>query len=415
MRKLSLFLTLLAATSLVNLRNGPLHFLLWLPKLLATALSPLLALASGLLALVGLRRRDWLLVGLGMGGTAVSLRHFLAIATPRHADMSVAFGPEWQKRLPPQIATRFSARPWQPLVYGEPRGQVWRNVRYGYNPDAGVPLYADILSPPAGVTPSGLGIIFIHGGAWRFGRRNISKFPYFRQLAGQGHLIMDIDYTLNPLGTIPGMVRDVKRAIIWLKAHATEYNIDPERIALLGQSAGGHLALLAAYTPNYVGWQPKNVAGDTSVRAVVSFYGPPDMIALHDDMVARFGSVLTDDVLEQVNGLLSRVREDTLVPVISDLVGEPLAERPDIYRLLSPSTYVDAGCPPTLLLYGTHDVFVDHLSAERLYKSLRQANVPVVYLPLPGCEHTFESVLPRVSPAAQTAVYHLERFLALMV
>jgi acetyl esterase/lipase len=415
MRYLSFFLTLLAATSLASPRNGPLHFLLWVPKLLATALAPLLALASFLLTLLGGQRRDWLLTGVGAAGTAVALRHFVAIVAPRRALMSDAFGPDWEARLPPDIATRFSARPWRPLVYGERNGQVWRNVRYGYNAEADNPLYADLLSPPPDVPPSGLAIIFVHGGAWRFGRRNISKFPYFRQLAEQGHLVMDIDYTLNPQASVPGMVMDVKRAIIWLKAHAADYNLNPERIVLVGQSAGGHLALLAAYTPNYTGLQPKDVAGDTSVRAVISFYGPPDMIALHHDIEARFGSVLTENVLERVNGLLTWVGEDEVAHGVPGLIGGSLEEIPDMYRLISPITYVDADCPPTLLLHGTHDVLVDHQVTGRLHEALQAAGVPVVYLPLPGCEHTFESVLPRVSPAAQTAVYYMERFLALMV
>lgn len=415
MRRIALFLTLLAATSLVNPRNGPLHFLFWVPKLLATALAPLLALASWLLTLLGWLRRDWLLAGLGAAGTAVALQHFLAIATPRDAIMADAFGQDWETRLPPEIAARFSARPWRPLVFGEPKGLIRRNVVYGQNPDATRPLVADLLSPPLGVSPSGLAIIYVHGGAWRFGRRNIGKFPYFRQLAGQGHLVMDIDYTLNPQTSVPGMVMDVKRAIIWLKAHAADYDVNPERIVLVGQSAGGHLALLAAYTPNYLGLQPRDVSGDTSVRAVVSYYGPPDMVALHNDVVARFGTVFTEPVLDRVNELLARFGERGVSHGISGLVGGSLEEIPEMYRLISPITYVDADCPPTLLLHGTHDFLVDNSSAKRLHQALSLAAVPVVYLPLPGCEHTFEAILPRVSPAAQTAVYYMERFLALMV
>jgi acetyl esterase/lipase len=414
MRPITLFLTLLAATSLVNPRNGPLHFIFWVPKLLATALAPLLALASGLLTLLAWWRRDWRMAGVGAVGTAVSLNHFLALATPHDRAMADAFGPDWEARLPPARAARFSARRWRPLVYGEPKGFVWRNVTYGQNPESGAPLCADLIVPPSRVAPSGLGIIFVHGGAWRFGRRNIGNFPYFRQLVAQGHLIMDIDYTLNPKTSVPGMVMDVKRAIIWLKAHAAAYKLNPERIALIGQSAGGHLALLAAYTPNYLAFQPKELTGDTSVRAVVSYYGPPDMTALHKDVEARFGSVMTERRLERVNRLLARFGEDAVSGGISGLVGGPMEEIPEMYRLISPVTYVDADCPPTLLFYGTHDVFVNHLAAERLHQALSLAGVPVVYLPLPGCDHAFEAVLPRVSPAAQTAVYYMERFLALM-
>ncbi len=420
MRLLSLFITLTAASSLVNPRQGVLHFFLWLPKLLVTALSPLLTVVSWLLALLGRRRGDPWLMGLGVAGTAVALRHFAAVTAPRETALSDAFGPDWEARIPVPMHARLSRRRWRPLIVGEPAGLVQRNVVYGVNPDASAPLVADILQPPPGVAPSGLALIFVHGGAWRYGRRNISKFPYFRQLAGQGHVIMDIDYTLNPHTSVPGMVMDVKRAILWLKAHAAEYEVNPERIVLTGQSAGGHLSLLAAYTPNYLGLQPKDeagktMAGDTAVCAVISYYGPPDMVALHEDFQARFEAVLAERVNRRVNRLLQRIGEDGWEQGLSALVGGSLADIPEMYRLISPITYVDADCPPTMLLHGTHDLLVDHEAVQRLHQALYLAGVPVVHLPLPGCEHSFESILPRVSPAAQTAVYYMERFLALLV
>jgi len=419
-RILGLVVTVIAASSLFNPRSGPLHVIFWLPKLLATALSPLLALAGWLLALAGRRRRDWLLAALGLTGTAVALRHFNEITRPRDIALSDAFGPDWAARIPPALHGRLSPHRWRPLVWGEPHGRIQRHVVYGHNPDNDGPLLADILQPPAGVAPSGMALIYVHGGAWRFGRRNIGKFPYFRQLAGQGHVIMDIDYTLNPQTSVPGMVMDVKRAILWLKAHAADYNVNPERIVLTGQSAGGHLSLLAAYTPNYLGLQPKDeagraVAGDTAVHAVISYYGPPDMTALTEDIQARFTAVLTGRVNRRINQLLARIGEHGWEQALSSLVGGPLADIPDMYRLISPITYVDDGCPPTLLLHGTHDFLVDHEAVKRLHRALRLAGVPVVHIALPGCEHSFESILPRVSPAAQTAVYYMERFLALLV
>ena len=96
-------------------------------------------------------------------------------------------------------------------------------------------------------------------------------------------------------------------------------------------------------------------------------------------------------------------------------MGGPPDQIPDLYHLLSPTSYVSADCPPTLLLQGTHDLLVDYRQVERLYQLLRQANAPVIYIPFPNCGHTFESILPRISPPAQTAAYYMERFLALMV
>ena len=413
-----LFAFVIAAIShsiLWNPRNGPLHFLLWLPKLLADALSPVLAVWHLIVALVGLKRRDWLLVLIGGMATAVSIKHFTDVTTPHEKEFTEAFGSDWQSQIPRTIQPNLAAHRWRPILKQQPRGAIERNIEYGSNPDTAddIRLFADIMHPPENVNPSGLALIYVHGGGWAYGKRNISKFPYFRQLSAQGHLIMDIDYTLNPKTSVPGMVMDVKRAIIWLKANAVRCHIDPVRIVLAGQSAGGHLSLLAAYTGNFPALQPDGSTADTSVRAVISYYGPPDMAALHDDVEARFGGVLKGQV---GRGLQERVGDEhTLTHGLAGLVGGSVLDVPEMYRLISPITYVDAECPPTMLIHGTHDLLVSHLEVERLLAALRQNDIPSIFVPLPGCDHSFESVLPRISPSAQTAAYYMERFIAMMV
>ena len=415
MRLFALVIAAISHTILWNPRNGLLHFLLWLPKLLADALSPLLTIWSAIVGLVGLKRRDWLLLLLGGMGTAVSLKHFTDVTTPHEHDFAEAFGLDWQTQIPVDIQSKLSKRRWQPLIKPLLHGPIERDVEYGSNPDTpeDVRLFADIMHPPENVKPSGLALIYVHGGGWAYGQRNIGKFPYFRQLSAQGHLIMDIDYTLNPKTSVPGMVMDVKRAIIWLKANADRYHINPERLVLAGQSAGGHLSLLAAYTGNYLALQPDSSTADTSVRAVISYYGPPDMAALHDDVEARFNVLLKGQVGRSVQ---ERAGSDhTLAHGIAGLVGGSVVDIPEMYRLISPITYVDADCPPTMLIHGTHDLLVDHRDVERLLATLRQHDVPSIFMPLPGCDHSFESVLPRISPSAQTSAYYMERFIALMV
>ena len=415
MRLFALVIAAIAHSILLNPHNGPLHFLLWLPKLLADALSPLLFVWNIIVSLVGLKRRDWFLVLLGGMGTAVSLKHFTDTTTPHENEFAETFGADWQSQIHPTISSKFATRRWQPILKQQPHGTIERDVEYGSNPDTpdDIRLFADIMHPPENVTPSGLALIYVHGGGWAYGNRNIGKFPYFRQLSAQGHLIMDIDYTLNPKTSVPGMVMDVKRAIIWLKANAAQYHIDPERVVLAGQSAGGHLSLLAAYTGNYLGLQPDGSSADTSVRAVVSYYGPPDMAVLHDDVEARFNVLLRGQVGQSLQERAGDVH--TLAHGIAGLVGGSVVDVPEMYRLISPITYVDADCPPTMLIHGTHDLLVSHRSVERLLVALRQNKVSSIYLPLPGCDHSFESVLPRISPSAQTSAYYMERFFALMV
>jgi acetyl esterase/lipase len=414
-RLFAFVVAIIAHSILLNPQNGPVHFLLWLPKLLADALSPVLVVWHTMMGLVGLKRKDWLLLLLGMTGTAVSLKHFTDVTTPHENDFAEAFGVGWQLRIPVEIRAKLSTHRWQPHLKQQSNGLIERDVEYGSNPDTpdNVRLYADIMRPPEDVPRTGLALIYVHGGGWAYGRRNIGKFPYFRQLSSQGHLIMDIDYTLNPKTSVPGMAMDVKRAIIWLKANAERYKINPDRIVLAGQSAGGHLSLLAAYTGNYLGLQPDSSTADTSVRAVISYYGPPDMAALHDDVEARFNVLFRGQVRQN---LKERVGEEhKLAHGIAGLMGGSVLDIPEMYRLISPVTYVDGDCPPTLLIHGTHDLVVSHREVERLLVALRQNNVPSVYVPMPGCDHSFESVLPRISPSAQTAAYYMERFIALMM
>jgi acetyl esterase/lipase len=87
---------------------------------------------------------------------------------------------------------------------------------------------------------------------------------------------------------------------------------------------------------------------------------------------------------------------------------------PELYRQLSPLGRVDAHCPPTLLLQGTADIFGMGPSVRRLHQALQAAGVPSVLVEFPGADHAFDLVLPQVSPAAQSAVYDVERFLGLM-
>ncbi len=415
MRLFALVIAAIAHTILLNPRNGPIHFLLWLPKLLADSLSPMLFVWNLIVGAAGLIRRDWLMLFLGGMGTAVSLKHYTDVTTPQENDFAEAFGPDWQTKIPPEIQAKLTNWRWQPIVKLQPHGAIEWDVDYGSNPDTpdDVRLFADIMHPPETVAHSGVAVIYVHGGGWAYGRRNIRKFPYFRQLSSQGHLLMDIDYTLNPKTSVPGMVMDVKRAVIWLKANADHYQINPNRIVLAGQSAGGHLSLLAAYTGNYLSLQPDGSSADTSVRAVVSYYGPPDMAALHDDLEARFQGLLRGQVGQS---LKERAGQDhKLAHGIAGLVGSTVVDWPEMYRLISPNTYIDNDCPPTMLIHGTHDLLVSHREVERLLVALRQNNVPSVYVPMPGCDHSFESSLPRISPSAQTAAYYMERFVALMI
>ena len=399
---------------------------LWTAKMLAGAWSPFLALAGGLGALIGLARKDRKTMWAGLLGAAVAVRHVVRVAAP-HDGFTQAFGPDWRSRIPPALRTRMAPKRYAPLPVDRPRVPWQRDVLLGTHEETGDPLLADVWQPPDDVPRTGLAIIYLHGSAWHYIDKDMGTRCFFRRLAGQGHVVIDVAYTLAPRAQLLAMVADVKRAIAWTKANAARYDVNPERVVLIGGSAGGHLALLAAYTPNHPELDPGDVDGDTSVRAVVSYYGIPDLRAAYA-YFQTFDRSLTDGArtgrrcITRIEWLLRRTRVlpphgryTDVAGLLPSLVGGAPDEAPELYHLGSPINHVGPHCPPTLLLQGAHDTAVTAPDVRRLHQVLRKAGATSVYVEFPDTDHAFDLVCPRWAPAAQAATYDTERFLALMV
>ncbi len=423
LRFLALATAAAGALTLADLRGHTSSILLWAPKLLESAVAPWVTLTGGLLAVLGLRRRDPLVASAGLLGAALATGYVARVTAP-HNGFEQAFGPDWPARIPDPMRMAMLPRRWTPYAPA-PAADVVRNVPYGVHPETGKLLLADLWLPPAGVARSGLGVVYVHGGAWRLGEKDKGTGWMFRRLASQGHVIMDIDYTLAPASDVAGMVQDVKRAVIWLKRNGAAYGVDAQRVALMGGSAGAHLALLAAYTPNDPALQPDGSAVDTSLRCVVSFYGPADFIDMYEGTERTRARIAQRKRIRPYGALLeSLLQRAGLAPAnapieqtrnyIAELLGAEPEQDPDLYRQLSPLGRVGPHCPPTLLLQGTADIFGMGPSVQRLHRALQAAGVPSVLVEFPHTDHAFDLVLPQVSPAAQAAVYDVERFLALM-
>ena len=279
-------------------------------------------------------------------------------------------------------------------------------------------MLADVWQPPQDVPHTGLAIIFLHGSGWAYADKDFGTRYFFRHLAGQGHVIMDVAYTLAPKARLHAMVADVKRAIAWVKANGGEYGVDPERIVLMGGSAGGHLALLAGYTPNHSELDPPDIQMDISVWAVISYYGLPDLNTLYDQFLV-LPDMTGDAWLQQkVKVAMERYLGFEYVPVsewVPNFLGGTPDAVPELYQLGSPINHVGPHCPPTLLLQDSSDLGGITSDARRFYRALREAGVTSIYVEFPGTEHGFDLTSPKWSPSAQAATYDTERFLALMV
>ncbi len=408
------FLAYLSAISGILLfirpRDNALNMLLWMPKMISAALSPVLGIAGVLGGILGLVKRDRNLSLVGFLGAGLAARFMAEIPDGRDQFRSV-FGPGVNDPLPTRKRGPVDFQP---------------NLVIGQKPKSGKPFLVDLWQPQGGRLRSGLGIIYAHGSGWRVGDKDMLTRPFFRRLVEQGHVVLDIAYSLYPEADLPTMVSEVNQAIIWMKDNSLALHINPGRIVLVGGSAGAHLSLLAAYAPDQPEFQPGNENNDTSVRGVIAYYPPTD---LRDTFAQTQNPVSWTQrpVDNLANALLKRIFDLHPDPSSKDMehgseygnyliniLGGSLDEIPGLYDLLSPIKHVCKDCPPTLLLQGSDDVFNLAPPVRELHQALQQSGVPVILVEYPHTEHGFDLILPQISPVAQAATREVERFLVRM-
>jgi acetyl esterase/lipase len=221
-------------------------------------------------------------------------------------------------------------------------------------------------------------VVVIHGGAWS--RSSKQELPAInRYLASQQHAVASINYRHAPRWPFPAAIEDVFRAIDYLKTHAADLRLDTTRIALLGRSAGGQIALSVAYA----GKEP-------ALRGVVSFYAPTDLVLGYKKPSRRW-------VLDSKTVLEEYLR------------GGP-EQNPEDYAAASPVHQVGDATPPTLLIHGGLDPVVWPIHSELLAARLQQAARPHLYLAFPWATHGCEANLS--GPSGQLSLYAIDRFLA---
>ena len=221
-------------------------------------------------------------------------------------------------------------------------------------------------------------IVVVHGGSWNSGSRR--QLPVMnRYLARQHYTVAAISYRHAPKWPFPAAVDDLFRAIDFLKANAAEFQIDATRIVLIGRSAGGQIALSAAYA----GREP-------AIRGVVNLYGPTDLVVGYERPSRRA-------VLDSKTAL-------------EDYLGGSPAQNPQGYAAGSPANHVNPTVPPTLLIHGALDPIVWPVHSELLVQRLQQAGVKHLYLRLPWATHGLDANLS--GPSGQLSLYAIECLLA---
>ncbi|HYV30487.1 MAG TPA: alpha/beta hydrolase fold domain-containing protein, partial [Candidatus Binatia bacterium] len=209
-------------------------------------------------------------------------------------------------------------------------------------------------------------VLCIHGGGFRAGNRD-SYNPLLIKLADRGYVAVSTSYRLTPKYQFPAAIFDVKAAVRWLKANASVYQIDPDRIGVTGDSAGGHLAQFLGVTAEVQQFEGDegNYAQSTRIACVVNKYGPSDFTKSYGK------SVDAAEVLPLwLGGNLETAREKHI--------------------LSSPLNWVTPASAPTLILHGTDDKYVAYEQGVWMRDRLKSCGVHVEMLTLEGAGHGFK-------------------------
>jgi acetyl esterase/lipase len=272
--------------------------------------------------------------------------------------------------------------------------ETYAGLAYGTYVDAAgqtQELLLDLMIP--GWAPSPIPVVvFIHGGGWRTGSR--APIPTrVSDLCSRGYAIASVDYRFSNVAVWPAQLHDVKGAVRWLRANASEWGFDPERFGAWGESAGGHLASLLGtsggvpsvtvgnVTVDLEGATGGNLAESSRVQAVVDYYGATDFLQMHFYPTSMNHDAATSDE--------------------SRLIGGPIQDRPERVATANPITYVTPDDPPFFVVHGTVDKTNPFNQSELLVDALAANGGSVDFLAIQNGGHggtpfTTSSVLQMV-------------------
>lgn len=206
-------------------------------------------------------------------------------------------------------------------------------------------------------------VVFIHGGSWKKGDKDDYR-RYLVDYAAKGYVTATLSYRLSPIAPFPAAFDDVVCGIKWLRSNAAKYHIDPDRIAVVGGSAGGHLAMMLGYHGNDSTYVAEcAIEADVNIKAIVNLYGPADLT--------------TDFAINH--------------PSVIQFVGQEYSEETKgAFDAVSPLQFISPDDPPTLTFHGTIDEIVPVEQSDRLHEELQQKNVVSYYHRLKGWPHTMD-------------------------
>jgi acetyl esterase/lipase len=231
-------------------------------------------------------------------------------------------------------------------------------------------LLLDIYLPEKGAAVLPV-VVWVYGGAFRMGSKDDPQTNGATWLVNQGYAVIAFNYRLSQTAKFPAQIHDCKAAVRWVRANASKYRLDGNRIAAWGASAGGHLAAMLGTSGGVAELEGDlgNAVQSSRVQAVVDFFGPTDFLQM--DAMALAGGM----------------KHDPPDSPESELIGGPIQENKEKVARANPVTWVTRDAPPFLILHGERDPLVPAGQSAVLFEALRKAGVDVTFHKIAGAGH----------------------------
>lgn len=217
-------------------------------------------------------------------------------------------------------------------------------------------------------------VVWIHGGGWRLGTKKLKQAPH--ALLDAGIAVASINHRYPDDAVFPAQIHDIKAAVRWIRAHAKEYNLDPNKIGTWGFSSGAHLSALMGTTCGVKEFEGEegNLEFSSCVQAACDVSGPTDFLKI----VEQSGP----------DSLRKHGRSDS---AISELLGGKLEKKKDLAWKASPLKYVTKDDCPILIIHGNKDRVVPLAQSEEFYKALKNKHVNAEFLVIKDGGHRIDN------------------------
>jgi acetyl esterase/lipase len=260
-----------------------------------------------------------------------------------------------------------------------------RDVIYGRK--SGLALTMDVIAPKE--KANGLGVIFVVSSGWRSRPAAIrpeTYAPFFQR----GYTVFAVVHGAQPTFTVPEIIDDVHRAVRFIRCHAKDYRIDPDRLGITGASAGGHLSLMIGTAGAAGNPKAKDPVERVSsrVQAVACFFPPTDFLNWGKDGAVldsahitdrRFKAAIDFRAIDRNEGIFQRITDEDKVR--------------QILRDISPISHVSREDAPTLIIHGDKDSLVPLQQSQRMVAKLKEAGVPANLIVKKDCGHGWFTIL----------------------